>query len=129
MPFLTLSNADIQFAEKELTRRSYTTKEALPTTCWVDFINRKEFAKAALNENDKAFVIHIASFTSKMLIHQAQEAQIALLIAKKVTVLVEYSDFADVFSKESTQVLPARTRISKHTIEYEDRKQPSYRPI
>ena len=32
MPFLTLSNADVQFVEKELTWRSYTTIEALPTT-------------------------------------------------------------------------------------------------
>ena len=32
MPFLTLSNADVQFVEKELTWRSYTTAEALPTT-------------------------------------------------------------------------------------------------
>ena len=31
--FLTFSNADIQFAEKEITWRFYTTKEALPTTC------------------------------------------------------------------------------------------------
>ena len=31
MLFLTFSNADIQFAEKELTWRSYTAKEALPT--------------------------------------------------------------------------------------------------
>ena len=29
MPFLTLSNADIQFVEKELTWRSYTVAEAL----------------------------------------------------------------------------------------------------
>ena len=32
MPFLTLSNADVQFVEKELTWRFYTTAEALPTT-------------------------------------------------------------------------------------------------
>ena len=32
MPFLTLRNADIQFAKKELTWRSYTAAEALTTT-------------------------------------------------------------------------------------------------
>ena len=32
MPFLTFSNTNIQFAEKELTWSSYTTEEALPTT-------------------------------------------------------------------------------------------------
>ena len=32
MPFHTPCNADIQFTQKELTWRSYTTKKALPTT-------------------------------------------------------------------------------------------------
>ena len=43
IPFLTFSNADIQFSEKELTWRSYTAKEALPTTRRVELINKKEF--------------------------------------------------------------------------------------
>ena len=50
IPFLIFSNADIQFAEKELTWRSYTVVEALSTTKWVEFIDKKEFAKVALNE-------------------------------------------------------------------------------
>ena len=45
IPFLALSNADIQFAEKELTWRSYTAAEALPTTKRVELIDKKEFAK------------------------------------------------------------------------------------
>ena len=32
MLFLIFSNTDVQFAEKELTWRTYTTKKALPTT-------------------------------------------------------------------------------------------------
>ena len=32
MPFLTLSNADVVFKDRELTWRSYTPAEALPTT-------------------------------------------------------------------------------------------------
>ena len=39
MPFLTLSNVDVQFAEKELTWRTYTTDEALLTTRKVEIIN------------------------------------------------------------------------------------------
>ena len=31
--FLTLSNADLQFTEKKLIWRTYTTKKALPITC------------------------------------------------------------------------------------------------
>ena len=73
MLFLTLSNADIQFAEKELTWRSYTAKEALPTTQRVVLIDKKEFAKAALDKNIEAFVVHVSSLSlrSKMTIHPA----------------------------------------------------------
>ena len=108
MPFLTLSNADIQFAKKELTQRIYTTKDALPTTQRVELIDKKEFAKAALDENIEAFVIHVSSLSlgSKMTIHPAREDQIALLLAEKVIVPAEYSDFADIFSKESAEMLP-----------------------
>ena len=51
MLFFTLSNADIQFAEKELTWKTYTTKKVLPITCHIKIIDRKKFVKAALNEN------------------------------------------------------------------------------
>ena len=37
--FLTLSNASVQFAKKELTWRIYTTKKALLTTYQVKLIN------------------------------------------------------------------------------------------
>ena len=69
------------------------------------------------------------SLESKMTIHPAREAQIALPLAKEVTVAAKYSDFADIFSKESAEVLSERTGINKHAIELEDGKQPLYRPI
>ena len=53
-----------------------------------------------MDKNVKAFMVYLAFFNSKMLIHPAGKAQIALLIAKNVSVPAEYSDFADVFSKE-----------------------------
>ena len=71
MLFLTFSNANIQFIEKKLTWRSYTTEKSLPTTRRVKLIIKKEFAKAALDKNIKAFVVYVAFFTSKMLIHPA----------------------------------------------------------
>ena len=76
MPFLTLSNADIQFAEKELTWRSYIAKKALPTTQRVKLIDKKEFAKVVLDENIGAFVMYMSflSLRSKMTIHLAQKA-------------------------------------------------------
>ena len=116
MPFLTLSNADIQFAEKKLTWRSYTITKALPTTKQVEIIDRKEFAKAALDEHVEAFVVHVTSL-STMAIHPAQEAQIASLVIEEVQIPSEYSDFSDVFSEERASTLPEATDLNQHAIE------------
>ena len=70
----------------------------------------------ALDENIKAFVVHVASLTLKMTIHLAKEAQLALLLAKKVTVLAEYVDFVDVFLKELAEVQPEQTEINEYAI-------------
>ena len=131
MPFLTFSNVDIQFIAKKLTWRSYTVEKALPTTQMIELIDKKKFAKSTLDKNIKAFVVHMSflSLGSKMTIYPAWEAQIALLLAEKVIVPAKYLDFADVFSKESEEVLPERTGINEHAIELEDGKQPSYGPI
>ncbi len=61
MLFLILNNADFQFGAEELTWRSYTAAEALPTTSRVELIDKREFAKAALNGNSKTFVIDVAA--------------------------------------------------------------------
>ena len=52
-----------------------------------------------------------------------------MLLAKQVTILAKYLDFADVFSKKSAEVLPERTGINEHTFELENSKQPPYGPI
>ena len=64
-----------------------------------------------------------------MTIHPAREAQLALLLTEEVTVPVEYSDFADVFSEKSANVLPERTGANKHAIELQEGKKPPYVPI
>ena len=61
MLFLTFSKADIRFAERELVWRTYTAGEALPTTRKVEIINKREFAAAALNADDKTFMVHVAA--------------------------------------------------------------------
>ena len=129
MLFFTLSNADVQFAEKELTWRTYTTEEAFPTTRQVEIIDQKEFAKGAWDENVEAFVVHISSLKSRMTIQPARKAQLALLLAKKVTVPIEYLDFADVFSEKLANILPKRTGANEHAIKLEEGKQPLYGPI
>lgn len=75
MFFLTLSNADIQIAEKKLTWRSYTAAEALPTTKWIEPINKKKFAKAALDVESEMFVLHVAELEApQIMIHPSQIA-------------------------------------------------------
>ena len=71
----------------------------------------------------------MAFFTLVITIYLAKEAQIALLFVKKVTVPEEYSDFADVFSKKSAEVLPKRMEINKYAIKLQKSKQLSYGPI
>ncbi len=62
MPFLSLSNADVKFAELgKLIWRSYTAAKALLTTSRVELIDKREFAKVALDENSKTFVVHVAA--------------------------------------------------------------------
>ena len=132
MPFLTLSNADVQFVEKELTWRSYTTVEALPTIKRVELINKKEFAIAVLDENSKTFVVHVASLSSTALnVYPSRRPQISGLIAKEAPTKVfdKYANFADVFSPDLAVKLPEHTGINDHTIELVDDQQPSYGPI
>ena len=53
----------------------------------MEIIDKKEFTEAALDKNIEAFVIHVTSLSlNLMLIHTAQEAQIALLVIKKVQI-------------------------------------------
>ncbi len=76
--FLTLSNVDFQFDTKKLTWRSYTAVEALPTTSWVEFINKKEFVKAALDRNSETIMVHVATLEipTLMSIHLSRTLQV-----------------------------------------------------
>ncbi len=125
MPFLTFSNADVVFKDRELTWRSYTPAEALPMTQRVQMMGQIEQAAAALDPDEEAFVVHVAllSLGTKMSVHSSREAQIALLMAEDLTIPAEYSDFADVFSKESAAELPERSDINEHAIDLEPGKQ------
>ena len=122
MPFLTLSNVNVQFVEKKLTWRFYTTAKALPTSKWVELIDKKEFAKVALDENFKIFVVHIASFNLVLEIYPDREAQITSLLTKEVKIPEEYLDFTDVFLEKKALVLPERTELNEYTIDLENGK-------
>ena len=122
MFFLTFSNADIQFVEKEPTWRTYNTAKALPTTKRVELIDKKKFAKMALDEKSEAFVVHVASFNLTPEIYLNRAAQIASLLAKEVKIPDEYSDFADVFPEAKALVLPDCNKLNDYAIDREDGK-------
>ena len=66
MALLTLSNADIQFAEKELTLRSYTIEEALPTTQRIELINKKKLTNKVLDKESETFVMYVAALEAPL---------------------------------------------------------------
>ena len=129
MPFLTFSNADIQFVEKELTWKTYTTAKALPTTKRVEFIHKMEFDKVVLDEKSETFVVYVVSLNLTPGIHPDRAAQIASLLIEKVRIPDEYSDFAIIFIEAKALVLPERTKHNGHAINLENDKQPPYEPI
>ena len=77
-----------------------------------------------LDVEQKVFVIHVFTLFNSIEVHLDRKVQIAALVADKalVTISAEYSDFEDVFSKESTAVLPEYTEINTHTIDLEEGK-------
>ena len=65
----------------------------------------------------------------KLTIHLAQKAQIILLLSKEITVLIKYSNFANLFSKKSVEMLLEQIGINEHAIKLEEDKQPLSRLI
>ena len=82
-----------------------------------------------MDENIKVFIVYIALLISKITTYLASKAQIALFIAKKVTIPGKYTDFAHVFFYKLAKVLAKQTGINKHAIKLVDSQQLSNRPI
>ena len=76
-----------------------------------------------MNENIKVFMVYVSSLKLKITIHPAKEAHMALFLAKKVTVLAEYLDFANIFLEKSANILPEQTEVNKYGIQLEEDKQ------
>ena len=64
MLFLTLNGADVDVLGRELLWRTYTTKETLPTTRYIELVDKKEFAVTALNPEHELYVVHVESISS-----------------------------------------------------------------
>ena len=73
--------------------------------------------------------MHVSFLGSKVTIYPARKAQLALILAEKDTVPTKYSDFTDVFSEKSPNVLPERTGANDHATELKEGKQSPYGPI
>ena len=77
MPFLKISNADVSFGKGTLTWKTYITHKALSTTKQVQIIDKKDFVIAALDVNNKTFVMHVAIWErEKMPVHSKKQAHI-----------------------------------------------------
>ncbi len=130
MPFLTISNVDVDFQARDLQWRCYTTGDVLSTTKQVELIGKKEFAVAALVPEYKAFIVHVAALSvdSGDEMHLSRRAQIANLKVDEAPskVLGEYTDFADVFSPKLAAKLSEHTGINDHAIKLVNDQQPSY---
>ena len=136
MLFLKISNADVAFGEETLTWKSYTIKEALPTTKRVQLVDPKEFVIAALDADSETFVVHVAIRERKEMAmdsgRKAQnKAQVGALLFDEAPTKVpaEYSDYSNVFLAENAAELPENTGMNEHAIELEDGKQPPFGPI
>ena len=80
IPFLAVTNEDIQFGAERLTWRSYTAVEALRTARRVELIDKYEFAKAAIDENSETFVVHFAALEdSEPTVHLSWASLLAAL--------------------------------------------------
>ncbi len=124
MPFMTMSNADVDLQSRDLQWRSYTTGDVLLTIRQVELIGKKECATAALDPEHEAFVVYVVTLSVDLgdEVHLSRTAQIAHLKANErlTEVPSEYADFADVFSLKLAAKLLEHTRINNHAIELVD---------
>ena len=126
MPFVTLSNVDVDFLDQKPRRGIYTTEKALPTTRYVELIDKKEFTAATLDPENETFVVHVASLnsiaspkSSLLNFHPFHRSQIAGLIDKKAStkVLKKYVDFVNILSLDLTSELSEHIGINDYAIE------------
>ena len=90
----------------------------------IKLINKKKFAKVALDENFKTFVVYVVLAEVETLIHSLQTTQITTLQWNKAPtqILIKYSDYADVSLFDLTIKLPENTSINEHTIKFVNEK-------
>ena len=92
-------------------------------------MNRKEFAKVALDKELKTFVVHVAALkallgSAEMMIHPMQAALITTLKPEKALTKIQpkYAAYADVFSFDLTIELLQNNSINKYAIKLKNGK-------
>ena len=119
------SNADILFGPKTLMWKFYTTNKALPTTKQVQIINPNKFVIAALDINNKTFVMYMAiQKQEKVLMYSKKQAQVRVLLFDKAStkILIKYSNYSNVFLVENIVESPKNTGMNEHDIKLEKDK-------
>ena len=64
MLFFTLSDANIDFFDRQLRWKTYTTEEILLTTKHIELMGKKEFAVAVLDPKYETYMVYIESINS-----------------------------------------------------------------
>lgn len=131
MLFLIYSNANMQFIEKELEQKSYTTLEILSTTKKIELINKRKFAITALDKNAKTFMVYVTILLAILImqVHFFYQAQIGLLFTFKVFTKVLYKYLSYIIFFDLMIELPQNIGINEHTIKLIKSKQLSYKLI
>lgn len=114
MLFWTFNKVDMNFANRESNYRTYILDKILPTIKQMEIFDQTKFVAVALILDKKAFILNIIYLGAKILIYPAREAQMTLLLAKKISISKKYTDFSDVFIKNLRQC-SLITRISTNT--------------
>lgn len=124
MPFLNMSNTDIDFQARDLQQKSYTTGNIHLTTRQVELIGKKKFVAIILDLRYKAFVVYKVALSVDLddKVHPSRRAQIVYLKTDEAPIKVpsKYTDFANVFSSKLVVKLPEYTEIYNHAIELVD---------
>lgn len=81
-------------------------------------IRKKKFAVAALDSEDKAFIVYITFIGKHSDVYSSCRAQIVFLKANKASTFVsfKYADFADVFSRNLVAKLSKHSGINDYII-------------
>lgn len=61
IPFLALTNTNIQFDTESFTWRSYSAAKVLPIYKRLELFDKHKFDKAALDKISETFIVHIAA--------------------------------------------------------------------